>query len=417
MKRAIVAMVVVLMGAGAILVAFSRSKQQLVTSLLPQVTRKSGNASDNIFSRQYSQGKCQGSGTTTFVYPPMRIEDIGSILPYGLMVDAHVIPTSHGYVSPVVFNSPPDAYPVYAIANGTIVFVAHRGEPIGDRKTSQVVDDYQLYVEYSCTFYSYYDLLTSLSPEIEAQVGKLKGFERKYVRIPVKAGQLIGRVGGKTVDFAVWNFEKEPAFFVNPQSYYSDEDRFYLEDMFAYFAEPVKSQLLAKNVRIAQPRTGKVAYDIGGKLVGNWFREGSGGFRPRTGQKEGSSGRYWDGHLAIVYDYIDPTQIRFSIGDFDGKAAQFGVSGNAPDPANVGTESGVVKYELQYYDYYDKGTGKPWRTSDGPVANPGSRNFGSIRGTVLLQLVESRKLKLEIFPGQALGQVGGFTTSARIYER
>lgn len=411
-------MVVVLMGSGAILITFSRSRQQPVTSLLPQLTRKSSNASDNIFSRQYSRGKCQGSGTTAFAYPQMRIEDIGSILPYGLMVDAHVIPTSHGYVSPKIFNSPPDAYPVYAIADGTIVFVAHRGEFVGDKKTNQVVNDYQLYVEYSCTFYSYYDLLTSLSPEIEKHVGKLKGFERKYVRIPVKAGQLIGRVGGKTVDFAVWNFEKEPAFFVNPKNYEDDEDRFYLEDMFVYFVEPIKSQLLAKNVRIAEPESGEVAYDIDGKLVGNWFEPGSGGFRgPRTRQVQGSPGRYWDGHLAIVYDYIDPTQIRFSIGNFNGKAAQFGVSGNAPDPANVGVESGLVKYELQHYDYYNKDTGRPWSTSDGPVANPGSRNFGPVRATVLLQLIEPRKLKVELFSNLIGEQAKDFTAAASIYER
>lgn len=64
-----------------------------------------------------------------------------------------------------------------------------------------------MYFEHSCTFYSYYDLLTSLSPEIKAEVGELIGFQNKQVRIPVKAGQLVGRIGGQTVDFAVWETE------------------------------------------------------------------------------------------------------------------------------------------------------------------------------------------------------------------
>lgn len=119
------------------------------------------------------------------------------------MVDAHVIHTSHGYISPANFQSERDAYPVYAIADGAIVHVSHRGQFVSDTKKDKPTDEYQMYFEHSCTFYTYYDLLTSLSPELEAQVGKLTGFEQKQVRIPVKAGQLVGRIGGQTVDFAV----------------------------------------------------------------------------------------------------------------------------------------------------------------------------------------------------------------------
>ena len=120
-----------------------------------------------------------------FTHPPLALQDIGAIEPYGLMADAHVIPTSHGYISPAVFDSPPDAYPVYAIADGTIVFVAHRGESVGDTPQKQKPNDYQLYIEYSCTFYSYYDLLTSLAPNLASRVGPLPGFARRLVRIPV----------------------------------------------------------------------------------------------------------------------------------------------------------------------------------------------------------------------------------------
>ena len=357
---------------------------------------------DNPFSKRYSQGKCMGEGTTIFTYSPMRVEDISRIEPYGVMIDAHVIPTSHGYISPAVFHSPPDAYPVFAPADGTIVFVSYRNTYVGDNpneKGKATVGDYQLYFEHSCTFYSYYDLLTSLSPEIEKEVGTMTGsFWNKGVRIPIKAGQLVGRIGGRTVDFAVWNFAKEPAYFANPKSYWGDEDRFFLEDMFAYFAEPLKSQLLAKNLRTTEPRSGRVNYDKEGKLVGNWFRQGSGGF---NGPKEtqGQVGRrYWDGHLSISYNFIDPTQITFSIGNFEGKAAQFSVVGNSPDPATIGVESGLIKYELT-------STVAP----DSPPRLP--------RGTVLLQLVGPAKLKLELFPGKTKEQVSGFTSKAIIYER
>lgn len=371
---------------------------------------------DHPFNRAHSHGRCTVHDSVPFTHPPMRLQDIGGIEPYGLLVDAHVLPTSHGYVIPKDFHSPRDAYPVYAIADGVIVNVSHRGEFIGDRRPGKVTDEYQMYIEYSCTFYSYYDLLTSLAPDIAAKVGTLRGFDQRSVRIPVKAGQLVGRIGGQTLDFAVWNFDRPPTRFVNPSSYATDEARFYLDDMFAHFTEPLRSELLGKALRMVEPRTGKVDYDIPETLAGNWFREGSNGFRgPSDAQKAG--GRYWDGHLAIVYDFIDPTQIRFSIGNYTGQAAQFGVKGNAPDPARIGVTTEPIKYELQRFEYYDKDTNQPWRRENGSIRSPGARNFGPIQGTVLLQLIEPHTLKLELFPEKTADQVSGFGTHARTYLR
>ena len=45
---------------------------------------------------------------------------------------------------------------------------------------------------------------------------------------------------------------------------------------------------------------------------------------------------YWDGHLSVVYDGNDPTQVEVSFGNYQGSARQFAVVGNAPDPATVG---------------------------------------------------------------------------------
>lgn len=353
----------------------------------------------NPFNQRYSQGICEGeSGTVPFTYSPMKLEDIGEILPYGIMIDGHVIPTSHGYFYPAQFNSARDKYPVYAIADGVIVNVSHRGAFIGDNPRDSVTDEYQMYFEHSCTFYSYYDLLTSLAPEIEKEVGKLTGFESKGVRIPVKAGQLVGRIGGQTVDFAVWNFEKEPAYFVNPKSYEGDEDRFYLDDMFIHFEQPLRNQLLSYAKRTVEPRSGKVDYDIEGKLVGNWFREGSNGFQGTNSSERKASDRYWDGHLSVSYDFIDPTQIKFSIGNFEGKADQFSIKGNTPDPATIGVESGLIKYELI--------------STTSPDSPP-----GAFKGTVLLQLIQPAKLKLELFPGKPKDQINDFTDNSLVYER
>ena len=43
--------------------------------------------------------------------------------------------------------------------------------------------------------------------------------------------------------------------------------------------------------------------------------------------------------------------------------------------------------------------------------------FGEVRGTVLMQLIADRRLKVEVFPGNRAEEVDGFTAAAVIYER
>lgn len=372
-------------------------------------------AKDNVYSRSYSRGKCAGEGPVEFTHSPMDYADIGSILPYGTMVGAHVIPTDHGYFGPKIFNSPRDAYPVYAIADGVIVNVSHRSQSVGDGpKTAQ--DEYQLLFEYTCTFYSYYDLLTSLVGDVAEKVGKLEGFNSKLVRIPVKAGQEIGRIGGQTVDFGVWNFQLEPAKVANPDSYKDNLDRLYLDDMYAYFAPAIRDQLLALSARVVEPKSGTIHYDIVGKLVGNWFKEGSNGFTGSQESRGEIGSRYWDGHLSVSYDYIDPTAIKFSIGNWNGEAVQFAVKGNTPDPKDVSVETGLVKYELVQGSLINGDTGASWMLAP-PIANPKFLANNQVQGTVLIQLTGANQLKLELFPGKTATQVTAFTGAAQIYVR
>lgn len=402
-----------LLGGGAFW--YNSNHQSPAAQNSPKVVSKN-NAKDNVFARNVSHGKCQGTGTVNFTHLPMDINDIGNVQPYGIMVGAHVIPTSHGYFGPADFQSKRDAYPVYAIADGSIVNYSHRSGAVGDNQDpNHVTDEYQLWFEHSCTFYTYYDLLTSLEPTLLEQLGgKLSGFDNKNVRVAVKAGQLVGRVGGQTVDFGVWNFEKEPLYFANPKSY--EDDRPYLEDMFKFFAPDLKAQLLTKAVRKAEPQTGKIDYDIAGKLVGGWFQEGTGGFMGPPNIQGQAGGRYWDGHLAIAYDYIDPTSIKFSVGNWPTGASQFAVKGNSPDPKDVSMETGLVKYELLPGAYIDGDTGQGWNFQT-IIANPKIKATGQVQGTALLQMTAPDKLKAELFVGKTADQVTGFTDKAITYVR
>lgn len=111
--------------------------------------------------------------------------------------------------------------------------------------------------------------------------------------------------------------------------------------------------------------------------------------------------------------------MRFSTGDWQGEARNFGVV-NGTDPREVSVATGPVKVGLSYFEHYARD--HPDRHGFGPTGvQPGddvaARNFGSVLGTVVLQLVDDRTLKVETFPGLEPAQVDGFTAAARLYER
>ena len=221
-------------------------------------------------------------------------------------------------------------------------------------------------------------------------------------RIPVKAGQVVGKVGGRSLDIAVINTDVRLKGFLTPRLYGHYAWRIHVVDPFDYFDEPVKSQLLKLNTRKADPPFGRCDYDIDGRLVGNWFREGSGGY---PGDRRDPRG-YWMGHLAFAYHHVEPSVVLVSIGDFEGKPRQFAVVGNGPDPAKISAQDGVVKYELIYSQFDSYGN----RIELPPQMH-------GAQGVLLAQLVENRKLKVEVVPGKTAAAVTGFTTRAKIYER
>ncbi|MCH7670509.1 MAG: hypothetical protein IIC71_15110 [Acidobacteria bacterium] len=158
-----------------------------------------------------------------------------------------------------------------------------------------------------------------------------------------------------------------------------------------------------------EPFGGEFAYDIDGRLVGNWFQSGTNGYAGVDRD------RYWAGHLTVAYDLFDPSHIVVSIGTFDGVSVQYGVRGNAPDPREVSTDSGVVVYELVDYDYYIDG--ERWDRVSLVKGIEARNGVGPVAGVVLFQLVDDRTLMVETFPGKTASQVDGFTGAALVYER
>lgn len=340
------------------------------------------------------------TGPVRFTHAPMRIEDIGTIAPMGLMVAAHVTPADHIYLFPRDMKAGPYACDVFAPADGFITLVQHRTSMEGSTETKRAYDDYRLVIEHTGTFWTYYDLITQLAPEIDAEV-KPRLAERGGFRgrIAVKGGQAIGKVGGRSLDMGVVNAETRRAFIV-PGHYDREPWKLHTVDPFDYFDEPLKTKLAALNVRKTPPLGGKIDFDLDGRLAGNWFLKGTQGYGG-AGDPRG----YWMGHLAIVFHHVDPTKIVISIGDFEGRPRQFWVKGNAPDPAKVGERDGLVRYELV----------------NAALGSSGQRFEGidtdAVHGVALFQVMPGRQLRVEIFPGLTGAQAGDFTASAKIYER
>ena len=260
----------------------------------------------------------------------------------------------------------------------------------------------------TCTFFYYYDLVTSLAPDIQA------AYERRMVDLEVAAGQEIGRIGGQTLDFAVWDTTKPLTGFVNPESYRAESWKIYTADPLDYSTEEIRAKMLAKYIRTAEPRSGKIDHDIDGRLIGNWFLEGTGGYSGSTGSTEGS---YAGGHLSFAPDHIDPTAFIASFGNYLGEPKQLSVSRTSANPAEVSVATGLVKYDLLPWQWRD-GNGRDWNRFSFPTLPLTLYNEGFlVQGCVLFHLIEDRKLKMETFPGKTCSQVSGFTNAAMIYER
>lgn len=355
---------------------------------------------------------CEGSGPVQFGTSPMDPKDVGIILPYGGMIGAHVTPIDHMYFSPVIFNSPRDTYEVRAMADGIITSISERTQNVTDTNNGSPKEaEYQMKFWYTCDFASYYDLVTSLSPRLKAEFDAHKNGSSASVQIKVTEGEVIGRIGGQTLDFAVYDYTKILPGFIVPEHYLAESWKLHVVDPFQYFSEPIKQQLLALNIRQIEPREGKIDYDIDGKLVGTWFKEGNNGF----GETGGEDPAPWRAHLSLAYDAIDPSMLIISIGDFGGQSQQFAVRGNTPDPAKIG-EGELVSYELVQIDHYRTSTGQSWDRMR-PYKDVKGRPGSHVKGSALAQMVGPRKLMFEAFPGKTAAQISGFTDAAITYER
>lgn len=358
-----------------------------------------------------ANGQCEGEGVPyKLSEPPMDPEDFSIVVPYGLMVGGHVTPIDHQYFSPISYQSEPDAYEVRAMADSAIVDITTRSRPFGQ--------EYRMVFAVSCTFLYYYDLVTSLTPSIQQAYDQALT-SGEPVNIPVEAGQLIGRIGGQTLDFAVWDTTKPLDGFVVSEHYESELWKQYTADPLDYYTAELKEFILTRYVRTTPPISGKIDHDIDGRLIGNWFLEGTNGY---AGDGQTTEGAYWTTHLSFSPDHYVPNWFVVSIGDYEvdqnqGPGSQFVSAKNTPNPKDVSVETGLVKYDLTGWSYYDQTAGVWDRNSITTDLSIQVNPSGGTRACAMVQMLETRKLRFEAFKGQNCAEVVDFSAAAKIYTR
>jgi hypothetical protein len=351
------------------------------------------------------EDRCEGTGTVMFANSPMKIEDIHSLSPYGQIVGGHLTPIDHMYFEPKDRSLGRDVYEVRAIQDAYIFSISVR--EVGAESQERQDPDFRLDMVHTCTFGSYFDLVTSLSPTLDSiwDNGNFEGTS-------VKAGDLIGYVGAQTLDFGVYNYA-EPLDFINPKAYQREPWKIYTHDPFPYFPLEIRDKLLNKMIRKVEPRIGRINYDVDGTLSGNWFEVGTDFYNGVDKSK------YWDGHFSLSLNPIDPSFWQIGIGSLNTEANNFIIQGS-PDPLDVTVEHGKQIYELFIGNtYIVNDPDKKWW--DAPYDENdiyGVRLDRESQGRyIMLELLETRLLQLEVFTNIDKDSIITFTEKSRLYER
>lgn len=332
------------------------------------------------------------TGPVEFKVVPLEDGTFNEITPMGHMnLPQHPIPTSAGGFS---FSSNGYSQPVKAPADGVITAIryTHVYSPDGTKS----FPDYAVRIYHTNTFMTWYDHLSAIDEAILAKTGTLaEGWTKAYV--PVKAGDVFGKTAAspeQVVGLGMYAYDKEKTLdFINPEKY----GPFGAHAVFAfdYFRDDIKTQLFAYIKRTAEPRGGKIDFDVAGTLSGNWIVEGSDVI---------SSPDPWNYWLAFVYDMYYPESRRISIGGELGKT--------------INKSNGILTQPVEGPAYKAATTGSDpvvYKLADAIEGMNSVPSTSDIKYTLLAQVVEENKIKVELFDGNI--DSPSFTGSEIIYTR
>ena len=217
-----------------------------------------------------------------FNYSPIEKTKISYILSLGwIQPSGHTIPSDHIYFWSTRKSTDP-ALPVYAPGGGVINKILL--VPVLN------IPECKVWVKMNNNFVYYLDHIVLHDSLKEGST--------------IKVGQDIGTTGlGPSIDLGVTDYSVLLDF-ANPKRY--NEETWHCGKPLTYFADSLKANLYAKVDREGNDKDGRIDIDMKGRLVGNWFLDGS------TFYTDGPDG--WDKELSFAYDIQHPSKVLVSIG-------------------------------------------------------------------------------------------------------
>ena len=102
-------------------------------------------------------------GKIIFEHPPVDLDAVEALVPFGLMTGSHVTPVDHQYFQN--FLEPEREIDVFSPGAGRVVSLQHFGTPVSENPKG-VVDDFRLVIEHTCTISSIFIHIDELIPRL-----------------------------------------------------------------------------------------------------------------------------------------------------------------------------------------------------------------------------------------------------------
>lgn len=373
----------------------------LISVLSIVITGCAGGGSDGNSSPKSPIPSASEISLPYFTVLPLFASNFTGFVPLGnLNPSGHTFPTDHHYF---YLANPATKYDVYAPGHFWITQIT-ASEHVSDGFT-----DYRLKFNPCLEVYGILDHMSSLSGSLLSQLGKFTEQEcqsytnggkdyrqcTKNVMIEISAGTVIGEAGGNAgqnaLDFGVYD-TGFPQALANPSRFYNQGQKYlYAVSAIDYFSAALQTQLRSRASnysgtihRTVEPIGGTIVNDVPGTAQGIWFKQGE----PTLPE---------DPHIALVFDNVDPTQPRFSIGT-----------------SQTGLSSGV-------YAFTDVSSGYTNRKFSQVTADGNIYTYHNLQNTIpntviLIQLLDNSTLRVEK-QMEAQGPPWAFTNNAVIYVR
>jgi hypothetical protein len=371
--------------------------------------------------------RCPTAGRITFTSPPIRVQDLLTTVPQGMMTGDHVTPIDHGYLGvkplakPRADRTDADFVPVSAPADAEVIEISLLGSPTSIR----------VVLAHGCDTYSVFMVINRLSGALGYLQNELLAKQSLAPFVKLLAGEEFAEQRDNPVDFSVHDGASWLPGFVAPFSYAEGEAwKPYTVDPWRSFAPDLEEAYQATMQRLGAPRWGRIDQDIADTASGNWFLDGTLGYSGRSvdafrsatttlngGPVDGKNSYSWS-HLAFARHWVQPGQWLLSIGwwkDDRGDPVQWliDLASNQPDPSQLAPSSGVVVYRL-----------RNWMTSPAPPTDGGPLAIGyelipaTTVGVAAVQVNADGTLTIELMPGvEDPSSFRSFSEAKRTYRR